>query len=64
MLDRGFLVAGGFYPTLAHEENSRGAVFWRPASRCSRNWLRRFKRGDIEPRIGGPVKHTGFRRLV
>jgi glutamate-1-semialdehyde 2,1-aminomutase len=63
MLARGFLTGGGFYPTLAHEPRQVDAylsavqpVFAELASAI--------ERGDIEQRIRGPVKNSGFARLT
>ena len=63
MLDRGFLVAGGFYPTFAHQE-THVEQFLEACEPVFQELAEAIQKGDIEPRIGGPVKHTGFRRLV
>lgn len=63
MLNRGFLTAGAFNATLAHEVRHVTAylsaldeVFEELADAISRN--------DIAARLGGPVKHAGFTRLT
>lgn len=63
MLERGFLVASGFYPSLAHEERHVSACL--DATREVFAELREaIDHGDAETRLGTPVKHTGFRRLA
>ncbi|MCY3775959.1 MAG: aminotransferase class III, partial [Candidatus Aminicenantes bacterium] len=59
----GFLVAGGFYPTFAHQE-THVEQFLEACEPVFQELAEAIQKGDIEPRIGGPVKHTGFRRLV
>ena len=63
MLSHGILVSGGFYPMLAHEASH--------VDRCLAACEEVFEelglaiqQEDIEQRIGGPVKHTGFARLA
>ncbi len=63
MLQRGYLATGGFNAMLAHEPRhvngylaALDEVFAVLASAI--------RDGDIEQRIGGPVKHTGFARLT
>lgn len=63
LLKRGYLAGAGFNPTLAHEARHVSAylealdeVFAEIAAAISN--------GDIEERIGGPVKHAGFARLT
>ena len=63
MLERGFLVGGGFYPSLAHGEQhvsdcaaAAGEVFAELAEAIHRD--------DVQSRLGGPVRHAGFRRLT
>ena len=63
MLDRGYLVAGEFYPTLAHQEK-HVEQFVKACEPVFQELGKAIQKGDIESRIGGPVKHTGFRRLV
>ena len=54
MLTRGVMISGGFYPTYAHQEGA--AALGEVADAMAA--------GDIEGRIGGPVKMTGLRRLA
>ena len=63
MLDQGFLAAGAFSPTWAHEDwqvdrylEACGKVFTELAEAV--------EKCDAEKRLGTPVKHTGFRRLA
>jgi glutamate-1-semialdehyde 2,1-aminomutase len=63
MLKRGFLAGGAFDATLAHEPRHVTAylaaldeVFAELASAITA--------GDVHTRIGGPVKHRGFARLL
>ena len=63
MLERGFLVGSGFYPSLAHEPihvdrclDASAEVFQELSQAAVA--------GDAEERLGSPVKHTGFRRLA
>ncbi len=63
MLERGFLVAGGFYPSLAHEERhiERALETTAPVFAELRDAI---DRGDVLKRLGTPVKHKGFQRLA
>ncbi len=63
MLDRGFLLGSGFYPSLAHQPRHVEAclaaldeVFALLADTIRRN--------DIESRLPGGVRHQGFARLT
>lgn len=62
MLDRGFLASGAFYPSTAHtpvQVNSYIAAVDEVFSELATA----IRQGDVESRIGGPVKHAGFVRL-
>ncbi len=63
MLERGFLAAGGFYPTYAHQDQ-HVEQFLEACDPVFAELAAGIKAGDVEQRIGGPVKHTGFRRLT
>lgn len=63
MLEHGILAGLGFYATLAHESshierylNAANAIFPELAIAI--------EKGDIDARIGGPVRHAGFARLT
>ncbi|MEX2112564.1 MAG: aminotransferase class III-fold pyridoxal phosphate-dependent enzyme [Pirellulales bacterium] len=63
MLARGYLFGGGFYPSLAHQPRHVDAclaaldeVFGELAAAIRRN--------DVESRLPGGVRHTGFARLT
>ena len=63
MLDRGFLVGSGFYPSLAHEERhvdsclaAAREVFAEVATAIHSN--------DIQTRLQGPIRQSGFTRLT
>jgi glutamate-1-semialdehyde 2,1-aminomutase len=63
MLERGFLVGGGFYPSLAHEPRHVDAclaaldgVFAELADAIAAN--------DVAPRLPRGVRHSGFSRLT
>jgi glutamate-1-semialdehyde 2,1-aminomutase len=63
MLKRGILAGGGIYPTLAHQD---GHVqrYLAAADKVLGEIRQAMDAGDIEGRIGGPVKHSGFARLT
>ena len=62
MLERGFLVAAGYYPSLAHEE--RHVDLCLDASEdVFRELGELVDSGGVRERLGSPVKHSGFRRL-
>jgi glutamate-1-semialdehyde 2,1-aminomutase len=63
MLERGFLVGGAFYPTLAHQ-NEHVDAFAAAADPVFLELAQAIEHNDIERRIGGPVKHSGFARLT
>ena len=63
MLDRGILCGTSFYPSFAHQEhhidsylNAADDVFTEVADAA--------RQGDSVTRVGGLVKHVGFRRLA
>ena len=63
MLDHGILAGNGFYVSLAHlpehvdhYSTAAGKIF--PELKEA------IKKGDVDSRIGGPVRHSGFRRLT
>jgi hypothetical protein len=62
MLEQGILLGNGFYPTLAHQQPHLEKCFaaleiafaeLKEALDCD----------DVEARIGGPIKQSGFTRL-
>jgi glutamate-1-semialdehyde 2,1-aminomutase len=64
MLDRGFLASGAFYPSLAHETGHVDAFLAAAADHVFGELATAMRNDDVESRIGGPVKHTGFARLT
>jgi glutamate-1-semialdehyde 2,1-aminomutase len=63
MLERGFIASDRFYPTVRHDEavvsqylTAVDEVFAEIAEAC--------ERGAVRKELAGPVKHTGFARLV
>ncbi len=63
MLDRGFLVGSGFYPSLAHEERHVDA-FLASANEVFAEVAEAIRLGDIKTRLSSPVRHSGFARLT
>ena len=63
MLARGFLVSGGFYPMLSHEDEHVDS-FLEACGVVFEQLGKAMKDDDIEAQIGGPVMHTGFQRLA
>jgi glutamate-1-semialdehyde 2,1-aminomutase len=63
MLDHGILSGGAFYPTLAHE-SAHVDRYLAAADSVFAELADAIQRGDAEQRIGGPVRHTGFKRLT
>jgi len=63
MLRRGFLAAGGFNAMMAHEPRHVEA-YLAALDEVFGELAEAVREGDIESRIGGPVKHTGFARLT
>ena len=63
MLEHGFLVSGGFFPMLSHE-NQHVDDFLEACDPVFEEIGIGLRRDDLQQRIGGPVKHAGFRRLA
>ncbi len=63
MLERGFLVSGSFYPSLAHGEAEVDACV-AAADAVFAELSQAARDGDAAHRLGTPVKHEGFRRLA
>ena len=63
MMDRGFLTAGACALTFAHEER-HVENYLAALDEVFKELSAAIKSDDIESRIGGPVKHTGFARLA
>lgn len=63
MLERGILASGGFYPSLAHQEQHVDA-YLEAAEAVFPELAAAARAGDAAQRIGGPVKHSGFARLA
>ena len=62
MLDRGFLCGGAFYPTLAHDDDGV-QLFANAAQSVLAEVSQAVRAGDVLERIGGKIRHSGFRRL-
>ncbi len=62
MLERGWLIGGGFYPSLAHTEHHLHGCF-EALEPVFAELTRAISAGDIEQRLGTPVRHSGFTRL-
>ena len=63
MLERGYLAAGGFNAMLTHEPRHVNGYLI-ALDDVFAELAEAIRDGDIVPRIGGPVKHTGFARLT
>ncbi|HQW29222.1 MAG TPA: aminotransferase class III-fold pyridoxal phosphate-dependent enzyme, partial [Verrucomicrobiales bacterium] len=63
MLERGYLAAGGFNAMLTHEPRHVDGYLV-ALDEVFAELAEAIRDGDIVPRIGGPVKHTGFARLT
>jgi len=63
MLDHGFLAGNCLSLMLAHEDHHVDA-FLKAADQVCAILAEAIEHGDIAARIGGPVKHSGFRRLA
>jgi glutamate-1-semialdehyde 2,1-aminomutase len=63
MLERGFLVGGGFYPSMAHQERHVDACL-AAAGGVFAELAEAIRRDDIESRLPGGVRHSGFARLT
>jgi glutamate-1-semialdehyde 2,1-aminomutase len=62
MLDRGFLAGGQFYPSLAHRQ-AHVDDFISAANEVFAELAAAVSEGDLEKRIGGPARQSGFARL-
>ncbi|AWT60460.1 MAG: 3-aminobutyryl-CoA aminotransferase [Candidatus Moanabacter tarae] len=63
MLERGFLAVAGMYPMLAHEDRHVDA-YLKAADSVVAELGEAIREDDIEQRIGGLVKESGFHRLA
>ena len=63
MLEHGFLSVGAFFPMLAHEAHHVDA-FLAACDPVFEEIRLAIDRDDLAKRIGGSVKHAGFRRLA
>ena len=63
MLQRGFLAGSGLYASLAHQAEHVEA-YLAAAAKIFPEIAEAIEKGDAKSRIGGPVHHTGFRRLA
>ena len=63
MLHRGYLAAGGFNATLAHEPRHVSA-YLAALDEVFAELSDAIDSGSVSKHIGGPVKHTGFTRLT
>lgn len=62
MLEHGILLGNGFYPTYAHQEE-HFEKFFAAAEIVFAELNEALEAGDVQARIGGPVKQSGFARL-
>ncbi|WP_164101442.1 aminotransferase class III-fold pyridoxal phosphate-dependent enzyme [Candidatus Laterigemmans baculatus] len=63
MLGQGFLSGSGFYPSLAHQPHHLERYF-AAADGVFAELAQALAAGDVQRRIGGPVRHSGFARLT
>jgi len=63
MLDHGILAATGFYVSLAHQPEHVDR-YLSAADEVLIEIKQAIEKNDLAERIGGPVHHTGFRRLT
>lgn len=63
MLSHGFLASAGFYPMLTHQDHHADA-YLAACDPVFAELAAALRNGDVRQRIGGPVKHTGFARLI
>jgi glutamate-1-semialdehyde 2,1-aminomutase len=63
MLDRGYLAAGGFNATLAHQPR-HAAAYLEAIDEVFAELRAAIASGNVANQIGGPVKHAGFARLA
>ena len=63
MLDAGFMIGSGFYPSLAHEDRHVDACMT-AAGKVFPEVAEAIRHGNAESRLSGPVRHSGFARLT
>lgn len=63
MLDRGFLIGSGLYPSMAHQNRHVDACL-AVAGDVFPEIAEAIRVGDVGTRLGSPVRHTGFARLT
>jgi len=63
MIDRGFLIGSGFYPSMAHEARHVDACLV-AARYVFAEIAEAIRRNDIATRLTSPVRHSGFARLT
>ena len=63
MLDKGFLVANQFYPTLAHKEDHM-ELYFDAFDAVMKEIKLNIDDNNFIHNLRGPVKHTGFSRLL
>ena len=63
LLDRGFLAADRFYANYCHEPRQVEA-YLTAVEESFENIADGLRKGDLNARLRGPVKHTGFARLT
>jgi glutamate-1-semialdehyde 2,1-aminomutase len=63
MLDQGFLMGSGLYPSLAHQDRHVDACI-AAANEVFPEIADAIRLGDAATRLSGPVRHTGFARLT
>jgi len=63
MLEHGILAGSAFYPSLAHTDEHVG-VYLEAAERVFAELAEAIAQDDVEDRVGGPIRHSGFARLA
>jgi glutamate-1-semialdehyde 2,1-aminomutase len=63
MLERGFLAGANFYPSMAHETRHVAACL-AAADDVFAELAEAIGRGDVQARLAGAVRHSGFTRLT
>jgi glutamate-1-semialdehyde 2,1-aminomutase len=63
MLDHDILAGGAFYPTLAHTDRHVD-LYLAAAKGILSELAEAIEQDNIESRIGGPIRHSGFARLT
>jgi glutamate-1-semialdehyde 2,1-aminomutase len=63
MLARGILAGGGFYASLAHT-SEHVDTYLDAAKEVLAELAEAINQGDVEKRVGGPIRHSGFARLT